>query len=74
MALRLNTTVTSLNLGWNNLGEGEGRALSEALPLNTTVTSFDLSYNFVGEEVRSAPGQAWDDSGGSLESFEVEAE
>jgi hypothetical protein len=35
-ALRVNTTLTSLNLGCNALEEGGGRALAEALRLNTT--------------------------------------
>jgi hypothetical protein len=55
--LRLNNTVTSLDLGNNNnlrlrgnsLREGGGRALTETLRLNTTVTSLDLSENFLGE-------------------------
>ena len=34
--LRVNTTLTSLNLGCNALEEGGGRALAEALRLNTT--------------------------------------
>ncbi len=51
-ALRLNTTVTSLNLHRNRLVEGAGRALAEALGalaealrINTTVTSLTLSVN-----------------------------
>jgi len=48
-ALRLNSTLASLNLIFNFLGEGGGRALAEALRLNTTVTSLDLSFNHLGE-------------------------
>ena len=40
--LRLNTTLTLLDLGVNGLGEGGGRALAETLRLNTTLTSLDL--------------------------------
>jgi hypothetical protein len=47
--LRLNATLTSLNLGWNHLGEGGGRALAETLRLNTTVTSLNLSDDGLGE-------------------------
>jgi hypothetical protein len=39
-ALRLNTTVTSLNLYYNNPGEGGLQALSETLRVNTTLASF----------------------------------
>ena len=65
--LRLNATLTSLNLGWNHLGEGGGRALAEALRLNSTLTSLDLNNNGLREEVQSALAQAWGDRGGSLE-------
>jgi hypothetical protein len=51
-ALHLNTTLTSLDLCNNGLGEGGGRVLAEALRLNTTVTSsLDLSnHDWEGEE------------------------
>ena len=42
-------TLTSLSLYLNNLGEGGGRALAEALRLNSTLTSLDLGYNDLGE-------------------------
>ena len=35
-ALRLKNTVTSVQLAYNGLGEGGGRALAETLRLNTT--------------------------------------
>ena len=41
--------LTSLDLGWNDLGEGGGWAMAEALRLNTTVTSLDLGCNDLGE-------------------------
>jgi hypothetical protein len=56
--LRVNTTVMSLKLGFNGLGEGGGRALAETLRFNTTVTSLNLSDNGMGEEVRSELDQA----------------
>jgi hypothetical protein len=43
-ALRLNSKVTSLDLGGNGgngLGEGGGWTLAEALRVNTTLTSLD---------------------------------
>jgi hypothetical protein len=48
-ALRLNTKVTSLDLYYNGLGEGGGRALAETLRLNSTLHSFDLGGNGLGE-------------------------
>jgi Ran GTPase-activating protein (RanGAP) involved in mRNA processing and transport len=48
-ALRLNTTVTSLDLHDNDLGDGVGRALAETLRLNTTLTSLNLGSNVLGE-------------------------
>ena len=57
--LRLNDTVTSLDLFHNALGEGGGRALAEAPRLNTTVTSLDIRSNYLGVEQESALCQAW---------------
>jgi hypothetical protein len=51
--LRLNTTLMSLDLGWNDLGEGGGRALAETLRLNTTLTSLDLGFNDLGVKQES---------------------
>ena len=79
-ALRLNSTLTSLDLSGNDLGEGAGRALAETLRLNTSLTSLNLmmiifdqiipffhNNNDLREEVQSALAQAWGDRGGSLE-------
>ena len=65
--LRLDTSLTLLNLYNNGLGEGGGRALAEALRLNSTLTSLDLGDNGLGEEVQSALAQVLGDRGGSLE-------
>jgi hypothetical protein len=43
----------SLDLGWNDLGEGGGRALAETLRLNTTLTSLDLGFNDLGVKQES---------------------
>jgi hypothetical protein len=49
-ALRFNTTVMSLNLGSNGLGEGGGRTIqAETLRLDATLTSLDLRGNRPGE-------------------------
>ena len=65
--LRLNATLTSLNLGWNHLGEGGGRALAETLRLNSTLTTLKLWGNGLREEIQSVLGQAWGDRGESLD-------
>jgi Ran GTPase-activating protein (RanGAP) involved in mRNA processing and transport len=41
--------LTSLDLGYNDLGEGGGRALAETLRLNSTLKSLNLGYNQLGE-------------------------
>ena len=62
--LRLNTTLTWINLYNKDLGEGGGRALAKTLLLNTTLTSLDLGGNGLGvEEQQSALCQAWGDRG-----------
>ena len=40
--LRLDTSLTLLNLYNNGLGEGGGRALAETLRLNTSLTLLNL--------------------------------
>ena len=46
-ALRVNTTVSSLNLGANSLGEGGAQAIAAALRENHTLT--ELNLNSLGE-------------------------
>ncbi len=55
-ALRLNTTLTSLNLSDNGLGEGGGRALAEGLRLNTTLS---CRSTLVGITWKWAEGGRW---------------
>jgi hypothetical protein len=43
--LRLNTTLTSLELTENHMGEGGGRALAETLRLNTTLAKLEVWGN-----------------------------
>ncbi|KAL0243362.1 hypothetical protein GEMRC1_005923 [Eukaryota sp. GEM-RC1] len=49
-ALKTNTSVTSVNLGYNSIGAEGARALAEALKVNVSVTSVNLSYNSIGAE------------------------
>ena len=44
-ALRLNTTLMSLDLAWNSLGDDGGRVIAEVLRVNTTLCSLKLNYN-----------------------------
>jgi hypothetical protein len=44
-ALQTNTTLTSINLDSNQLGEVSGAAIGTALQTNTTLTSIELYSN-----------------------------
>jgi Ran GTPase-activating protein (RanGAP) involved in mRNA processing and transport len=48
-ALRVNHTLTMLDLSNNELGEGGGQAIAAALRVNHTLTDLDLVYNELGE-------------------------
>ena len=48
--LRLNTTLTPLDLLDNCLREGGSQSLAETLRLNTTVTKLSLAVNRQGED------------------------
>ena len=48
-ALRLNTALMSLNLGFNHLFVGAGPALAESVHLNTTLTSLNLHRDCLGD-------------------------
>jgi len=48
-ALRLNSTVTSLDLWDNWLGEGGGQAIAAALRETHTLTELNLGDNSLGE-------------------------
>eukprot|EP00729_Bicosta_minor_P008124 gene8124-biopygen266 len=47
--LKVNTTLTSIDLQQNKLGEVGGAAIYEALKVNTTLTSINLQFNKLGE-------------------------
>eukprot|EP00729_Bicosta_minor_P014554 gene14554-biopygen10298 len=57
-ALKVNTTLTSISLGINNLGEVGVAAIGEALKVNTTLTYIDLKWNNLGEVAGAAIGEA----------------
>ena len=49
-ALKVNQTVTTLNLALNRIGDEGAKALAEALKVNQTVTFVNLSRNIIGVE------------------------
>ncbi|KAL0243318.1 hypothetical protein GEMRC1_005879 [Eukaryota sp. GEM-RC1] len=57
-ALKTNTTVTSVNLGSNSIGDVGARALAEALIVNSCVTSVGLQSNSIGDEGARALAEA----------------
>ncbi|KAL0238004.1 hypothetical protein GEMRC1_012478 [Eukaryota sp. GEM-RC1] len=45
--LKENSTVTSIDLSWNYIGDEGARALANVMKVNTTVTSINLSRNSI---------------------------
>ena len=58
LALRVNTSLTSLDLYENSIGDEGAGSLSEALRVNTSLTSLDLSDNLIGDEGASSLSEA----------------
>ena len=56
--LHHNTTLTTLDLSWNNIGVEGATALGVALHHNTTLTTLNLKYNNIGAEGATALGVA----------------
>ena len=48
-ALRQNSTLRSLDLSWNGLGNKGGKALIKALEDNSNLSSLNLASNRIGE-------------------------
>ncbi len=57
-ALKVNTTVAELNLGWNKMGVAGAQAIGEALKVNTAVTELYLYSNQIGDAGAQAIGEA----------------
>ncbi|KAL0242759.1 hypothetical protein GEMRC1_005322 [Eukaryota sp. GEM-RC1] len=57
-ALKTNTTITSINLSFNSIGDEGARALAEALKVNHSVPSVDLMNNSIGDEGARALAEA----------------
>ena len=58
LALRVNTSLTSLNLSRNSIGDEGANSLSQALRVNTSLTTLNLSYNSIGDEGANFLSQA----------------
>ncbi|XP_015752115.1 PREDICTED: nucleotide-binding oligomerization domain-containing protein 2-like [Acropora digitifera] len=50
LALRVNTSLTSLDLSYNHIDDERGNSLSEALRVNTSLTSLNLYCNITGDK------------------------
>eukprot|EP00984_Skeletonema_dohrnii_P008654 scaffold3211_cov91-Skeletonema_dohrnii-CCMP3373.AAC.7 len=57
-ALKENTTLTTLTLGWNGIDKEGAIALAEALKENTTLTALKLENNFIDNEGAIALAEA----------------
>ncbi|KAL0242847.1 hypothetical protein GEMRC1_005410 [Eukaryota sp. GEM-RC1] len=49
-ALKVNSSVTGVNLGVNSIGAEGARALADVLKVNASITSIDLGGNSIGNE------------------------
>jgi Ran GTPase-activating protein (RanGAP) involved in mRNA processing and transport len=67
-ALRVNNTLTNLNIGANCnwAEEGRAQAIAAALRVNMTLTELSLGYNQLGDGAESAVRQSWGNRGGTL--------
>ncbi|XP_011270823.1 hypothetical protein CAOG_09090 [Capsaspora owczarzaki ATCC 30864] len=57
-ALKMNTTLTQLDLQLNQIGDEGAQAIAEALRANTTLTWLKLSYNQIGDAGAQAIAEA----------------
>jgi Leucine-rich repeat (LRR) protein len=46
--VKVSTSLTSLDLGYNNIGDGGAVALAEAMKVITSLTRMDVRYNDIG--------------------------
>ena len=58
LALRVNTSLTSLDLSQNSIGDEGASYLFEALRVNTSLTSLNLGCNYIGDEGASSLSEA----------------
>jgi hypothetical protein len=58
LTLKMNTSVTCINLGYNAIGDEGAVALADALKVNTSVTNLALYNNVIGDEGAAALAHA----------------
>ena len=49
-ALKVNTSLTKIDLRWNNIGDEGAKYVAEALKVNTSLTKINLFHNNIGAE------------------------
>ncbi|XP_015777590.1 PREDICTED: protein NLRC3-like [Acropora digitifera] len=57
-ALKVNTSLSSLNLAWNSIGNEGANSLAEALTVNTSLSSLNLAWNSIGNEGANSLAEA----------------
>src|SRR6202042_1944373 len=57
-ALRLNNTITNIDLTVNKIGDESAKAIADALKVNNTITDIDLFGNQIGDEGAKAIADA----------------
>ena len=58
LALRVNTSITFLDLSHSWIGDERGNSLSEALRVNTSITSLNLSLSWIGDKGANSLSEA----------------
>jgi len=58
LALKENSSLTSLNMAFNGIGPDGAREVAMALLENSTLTSLSLGYNVTGNEAMKELGMA----------------
>ncbi|KAG0336628.1 hypothetical protein BG004_007956 [Podila humilis] len=48
--LKINTTLTALNLNANSIGDSGAQAIAKALEANTTLVTLNLGFNHIGQD------------------------
>ena len=56
--MKVNTSLTSINLSTNNIGAEGAKTIGEALKVNTSLTRIGLNTNNIGTEGAKAIGEA----------------